>query len=100
MAGCESTSIEGYDHLATRPLGQDIYFEIYSKSYGVYGGSAIKYFVTDSAGYHQYIGSCDDKEFFKGTVLENAVIVEKYTRRNMNGKGAKFLKKKSYSLSE
>lgn len=99
LAACDSSSTEGYDLSGTRALDNSFFLEVYSKSYGVYGGSESKYFVTDSVGYRQYIGSCDDKEFFKVYVSERKILAEKFSRRNLKNKQEALIDAKHYELS-
>lgn len=100
LSGCDSPSVKGYEHIATRALSNNIYFEIYTKSHGVYGGGTVKYFLTDSLDIFEYVGKCDEKEIFNGTVLEGKVVVEKFTRRNLRNGETKLLQKKVYDLSK
>lgn len=98
VTACDSSSLEGYEHIATRDLDNSLFLEVHARSYGVYGGSSIRYFVTDSTGYRRYIGSCNDKEFFRVFAAEGKVIAEKYSRRNLKNKQTVLINTKHYQF--
>ncbi|HHB77785.1 MAG TPA: hypothetical protein ENK85_00975 [Saprospiraceae bacterium] len=90
---------DGWNHIESKTLEKGVFVEIFYKSYGVYGGGSMEYFITDSLSYRYSIGVCDDKEGFEMSINGSHLIVEKHTRRNLKkGKSKKIFTKTYITL--
>jgi hypothetical protein len=71
--------------LKTHEIGDKLFEERFeSFSGGVLMDNTYTYYLTDSINFRKYIGSCDDKEFFRCNVKGDSLVVLKTSWRNSN----------------
>ncbi|MEM7572542.1 MAG: hypothetical protein AAF433_06565 [Bacteroidota bacterium] len=83
--------LKGHELLVTKELAENLFVEIYTKSYGVNGGSSIIYLLTDHDDLQKIIGNCDDKESLDVSIEGDRVVARKYTRRNLRHRAKKLI---------
>ncbi len=75
--GCDDR--EDWEQLKTLSPANGVYIERFYKSFGVYGGSCEKYYVTDSSTYRFHVGNSDDNSYLLFNVVGSTLYVKKYS---------------------